>query len=82
MRAYKPEFLSLFNLTNYISMTYVKKQHKKRYIPSIPKKTLTEQVEEYFRYRQAHVYHKCKLRGNKDDLWRPPKREKKETVSF
>ena len=42
-------------------------------------KTLTEQVEDYFRYRQSHVYHKHKTTIDKDNLWRPPKRKTKES---
>jgi hypothetical protein len=42
-------------------------------------KSLTEQVEEYFRYRQSHVYHKHKTTTDRDSLWRPPKKKRKDT---
>lgn len=42
------------------------------------RKSLTEQVEDYFRYRQGHVYHKHKTTISKDSLWDPPKKRKKE----
>jgi len=38
------------------------------------KKTLTEQVESYFKYRNSSAWHKQKMTPNKDSLWRPPKR--------
>jgi hypothetical protein len=41
------------------------------------KKNLTEQVEDYFRYRQGHVYHKHSTTIDKDSLWNPPKRRRK-----
>lgn len=43
------------------------------------RKSLTEQVEEYFRYRQGHVYHKHKTTISKDSLWNPPKKVSKST---
>ena len=50
---------------------------KKEYTIRTPRKSLTEQVEEYFRYRQSHVYHKNKKTIDRDSLWKPPKRKKK-----
>jgi len=41
------------------------------------KQSLTEQVEEYFKYRQSHVYHKQKIKIDEDSLWKPPKRQRK-----
>lgn len=58
-------------------MSY-KKKYKKQISKPKEKKTLTEQVEEYFRYRQGHVYHKHKTTISKDSLWRPPKKRKEE----
>jgi hypothetical protein len=39
------------------------------------KKTLTEQVEEHFKYMASRAWHKPKILKVKDQLWRPPKRK-------
>ena len=41
------------------------------------RKTLTEQVEEHFRYKQSHVYHKQKRTINENSFWHPPKKQRK-----
>ena len=49
---------------------------KNKYIKQRSQKTLTEQVEEHFRYMASKGWHKNKLRSYENALWRPEKKLK------